>query len=83
MNTYMKKAVKEYTLMTVGVILLTVGVYVFKIPNGFSTGGVSGIGTLLGKLGILPASTWISIINIALLVVGFAFLGKDTGVRTV
>lgn len=83
MKTYMKKAVKEYTLMTVGVILLTVGVYVFKIPNGFSTGGVSGIGTLLGKLGILPASTWISIINIALLVVGFAFLGKDTGVRTV
>ena len=46
MKTYMKKAVKEYTLMTVGVILLTVGVYVFKIPNGFSTGGVSGIGTL-------------------------------------
>lgn len=70
-------------MMTLGVVLLTLGVYIFKIPNGFSTGGVSGMGTLLGSFEILPASTWISIINIALLGVGFLFLGKATGARTV
>lgn len=69
--------------MTVGVVFLTVGVYFFKIPNGFVTGGVSGIGTVLGKvLPILSSATWIAVINIALLVIGFIFVGKETGIRT-
>ena len=69
--------------MTVGVVFLTVGVYFFKIPNGFVTGGVSGIGTVLGKaLPILSSATWIAVINILLLVIGFIFVGKETGIRT-
>jgi uncharacterized membrane-anchored protein YitT (DUF2179 family) len=73
----------SYLWMTVGVILLTFGVYFFKIPNGFVTGGVSGIGTVLGKaLPILSSATWIAVINIALLVIGFIFVGKETGIRT-
>ena len=73
----------SYLLMTVGVVLLTFGVYFFKIPNGFVTGGVSGIGTVLGKaLPILSSATWIAVINILLLVIGFIFVGKETGIRT-
>ncbi len=69
--------------MTVGVVFLTVGVYFFKIPNGFVTGGVSGIGTVLGKaLPILSSATWIAVINILLLIIGFIFVGKETGIRT-
>ena len=75
--------ITSYFLMTVGVILLTIGVYFFKIPNGFVTGGVSGIGTVLGKaLPILSSATWIAVINILLLVIGFIFVGKETGIRT-
>ncbi len=78
------KAVKEYFLITFGTIMLTVGVYFFKIPNGFATGGVSGIGTILGKItpSVSPGS-WIMIINVFLLLIGFAFLGKQNGIRTV
>ena len=66
----------SYLLMTVGVVFLTVGVYFFKIPNGFVTGGVSGIGTVLGKaLPILSSATWIAVINIMLLIIGFIFVG--------
>jgi len=73
----------SYLLMTVGVVLLTFGVYFFKIPNGFVTGGVSGIGTVLGKaLPILSSATWIAVINILLLVIGFIFVGRETGIRT-
>ena len=73
----------SYLLMTVGVVLLTFGVYFFKIPNGFVTGGVSGIGTVLGKaLPILSSATWIAVINIFLLILGFIFVGKETGIRT-
>ena len=77
------QVIYSYLLMTVGVIFLTVGVYFFKIPNGFVTGGVSGIGTILGKaLPILSSATWIAAINILLLLIGFIFVGKETGIRT-
>lgn len=78
------QALKSYVLLTAGAALLTAGVYFFKIPNGFATGGVSGIGTLLGSLipQISPA-TWIAGINVLLLIVGFLFLGRGTGIRTV
>ena len=32
---------KEYTLLTLGALLIAIGVYFFKFPNHFSTGGVS------------------------------------------
>lgn len=78
-----KNAVKQFLVMTLGTVLLTVGVYFFKIPNGFSTGGVSGIGTILGKVTVISPAKWISIINIALLIFGFIFLGRETGAKTI
>jgi uncharacterized membrane-anchored protein YitT (DUF2179 family) len=78
-----RKTIKEYSLISFGVLLLSVGVSIFKIPNGFSTGGVSGIGTVLGKLTPLSPALWISSINILLLILGFIFLGRQTGVKTV
>lgn len=74
---------KSVTVMTLGVIFLTVGVYFFKIPNGFSTGGVSGIGTLLGRLTPISPATWISAVNVLLLILGFLVLGRETGAKTV
>ena len=79
----MKKTIRDYALITFGTVLLTAGVYFFKIPNGFSTGGVSGVGTLLGKITPLTPGTWISGINLLCLLLGFLVLGKATGVRTV
>ena len=63
--------------------MLAAGVYFFKIPNGFSTGGVSGIGTILSRLTPIGAGVWIWILNFALLIIGFVFLGGQTGIKTV
>lgn len=69
--------------MTLGVILLTVGVQLFQIPNGFSIGGVGGLGAILGKaLPFLSPGDWIIIINILSLIFGFLFLGKEVGIYT-
>ena len=77
------KSLKEYLLITLGTLMLTAGVYFFKIPNGFATGGVSGIGTLLAKVApSISAATWILAINVLLLIVGFAVLGKECSIRT-
>lgn len=83
MNLKKQSAFVQYLVMTLGTALLTVGVYFFKIPNGFATGGVSGVGTLLGRITPISPATWITGINVALLLLGFAVLGKATGIRTV
>ncbi len=74
---------KNFLLMNAGCILLSAGVYFFKIPNGFATGGVTGIGTLLGKISPITPAVWIWILNITLLLFGFLFLGRQNSFKTI
>lgn len=74
---------KSISIMHMGIILLSIGVYFFKIPNGFSTGGVTGIGTILGNLTPITSSSWIWLLNAALLILSFIFFGKETGFKTI
>ncbi|MBE7023423.1 MAG: YitT family protein [Ruminococcaceae bacterium] len=77
------KQLKSFIFMNIGCILLSVGVYFFKIPNGFATGGVTGIGTILGKLFPITPAVWIWILNGALLLLGFWFLGWKNSLKTI
>lgn len=80
----MQKQVKDYMMLTFGTLLLSVGVYFFKFPNHFTTGGVSGISIILGDLiPSLSPGTLMMIINYSLLAVGLFVLGKGFTVRTV
>lgn len=79
-----KASIQNFLLVTLGTLVLSVGIYFFKFPNHFSTGGVSGISILLAKIvpSISPAvSMWV--INAALIVIGFIFLGRGFGMMTV
>lgn len=75
--------VEEYFALTLAVIVLVIGIYFFKFPNHFSFGGVTGIAVLLGEFFPLSASTLTFIMNMLLLIVGFLFLGKEFGIKTV
>ena len=75
--------INSFLFMNFGCVLLSVGIYFFKIPNGFVTGGVSGIGTLLGKVTSVTPAVWIWILNIVLMLLGFVLLGKQNGIKTV
>lgn len=73
----------EYALLTLGSLLITVGVYFFKFPNHFSTGGVSGISIILNHyVPTLSAGMLMFVINQLLLLVGFAIFGHGFGLRT-
>ena len=82
MRRELGKNLKEWSLITLGVAIMTVGIYFFKFPNHFSTGGVTGIAVVLGHYvpGLTPG-TFVSIINM-LLIIGFLVLGKSFGIRT-
>ena len=57
-----RRGIWEYTVITVAALLMDVGIYVFKFPNNFSFGGVSGLAVVLNRLtGIsAPMSIWLS-----------------------
>ena len=82
-NTLLHK-IKEYLLITAGVMLVVVGVYFFKFPNNFSIGGVTGIAILLSRIfgPEISSGTLVLIINIVLLIIGYIFLGRSFGNRT-
>lgn len=76
-------AVCEYGLITIATLIMVVGIYVFKFPNNFSFGGVSGMAVLLAKLTSITAGDWTFLLNMVLLVLGFFFLGRSFGIKTV
>ena len=78
-----KKAITEYFILTIATMFLVVGVYVFKFPNDFSFGGVTGISVVLGAVMPISPGSINFVINMAFLVLGFIFLGKETGIKTV
>ncbi|MGI6201533.1 MAG: YitT family protein [Christensenellales bacterium] len=79
-----RQLLRDFALLTAGTALTAVGVYFFKFPNHFSTGGVTGLSVLLTRFfPQLPASTFAAVINVAFLLLGFAALNRDFGVRTV
>lgn len=78
----MKETIKTYAMLTLASLIMIIGIYVFKFPNNYSFGGVSGIAIVLSALLPLSASTINLIINMALLVIGFIFLGKEFGIKT-
>ena len=49
----MKKALpnfKTFCFMNLGILLMAVGIYFFKSPNNFATGGVSGMSIILANM---------------------------------
>lgn len=76
---------KTFLIMNFGSLITSIGIYFFKTPNGFATGGVSGISIILHNLiplNITPG-TYMLVINALLLVLGIIILGKECGVRTI
>lgn len=74
--------VREYFYLTLATIILCIGVYVFKFPNNFSFGGVTGIAIVLSALMPNTPGFLTMVINMVLLLIGFIFLGKRTGLKT-
>ena len=76
------KLFKDYIVITLAVIIMDLGIYAFKFPNHFSFGGVSGLAVVLNEILGISAAQINLVINLALLVIGFAVLGKSFGLKT-
>ena len=64
-------------------ILMAFSVVAFISPNGFIMGGTTGIGLVITHYSTLPLSTVVLLVNIALFLIGFFFLGKKFALSTI
>ncbi len=76
--------VKYWLFLNLGILLMAIGIYFFKAPNGFATGGVSGLAIILHNIfPVITQSIYMLVINIILLIVGVFVLGKECGGLTI
>lgn len=64
------KIVRQYTIITLGISMMAVGVYFFKFPNNFVFGGVTGAAALAAKLTPISASEFSAVVNMLMLLLG-------------
>ena len=73
----------EYGTITVSILILVIGIYFFKFPNNFAFGGFTGFSTIFSRLAPISAGDFTFLVNGILLVIGFFFLGRAFGLKTV
>lgn len=74
---------KEYGLVTIGVMSYALGWTIFLLPNNLIGGGVSGFASILYYATGLPMGVTYFILNILLLVIGTKILGTGFGGKTI
>lgn len=75
--------VKEYALVTLGVMSYALGWTIFLLPNNLIGGGVSGFASILFYATGLPMSVTYFILNVLLLIIGTKILGTGFGGKTI
>lgn len=78
-----KNILKEYATITVGMFIVSAAVYYLMMPNSFVVGSISGLVMVLANFIPLKVSTMTMILNVALLIIGIVFVGKEFGGKTV
>ena len=82
----MKKAgaaAVEWLSITVATAIVAAAVYFFLIPSQVPVGSVSSLAMVLGTMIPLPISAITMILNVTLLLLGFLFIGREFGAKTV
>lgn len=78
------RILRDYLMMTIGVLCIAVSVDLFLVPNDVVTGGITGVAIILNDLIGTPIGLVTLLINVPLLVGGLRYLGGFVfGVRTI
>lgn len=78
-----KNTIKDFSIITLGMFIVSAAVYFFLIPSEIVVGSISGLSMVLSQLLGIPISLITFILNAILLIIGFIFIGKDFGAKTI
>ena len=83
LKTSVGTLVKEYGLVTVGVVAYALGWSIFLLPNNLIGGGVSGFASILFYATGIPMGITYLVLNVILLIIGTKILGTGFGGKTI
>ena len=82
-KTSVGTTLKEYALVTLGVVSYALGWCIFLLPNNLIGGGVSGFASIIYYATGVPMGLTYFIINVLLLIIGTKILGTGFGFKTI
>ena len=74
---------KELVIMTLGMMVTAAAVYYFLVPSKLIIGTISGLSIVLSNIFGGNLGTWITCINIVLLIMAFVLIDHEFGFKTV
>ncbi len=77
------KTLKEYGIITLGVILLAVSLEYFYYPNDIASGGVSGLALVVNKITGISQGMFMNVANVILFALAFWLIGGSFGGRSI
>ena len=77
------ETIKEFLMITIATTIVAAAVFFFLVPSHVSVGSISGLAIVIGNFIALPISVMTMILNVALLIIGFLFVGREFGGKTI
>lgn len=78
------RTIKEYALITIGILLVAISVKFFLAPNKIAAGGISGAAIIINYfIPSLPIGLLMLIMDAILFVVAFIVIGSKFGAKTI
>ncbi len=74
--------IRRILLMMLGSTLASIGLEIFLIPNNIIDGGVTGISIIASHFINIPLGTFVFILNLPFLIVGYKQIGKTFAIST-
>lgn len=78
-----KVSLGEWIKIVLAMGILAAAVYYFMMPANFVVGSISGLVIVLTKIFPISQPVLTFVLNVVLLVIGYIFIGKDFGAKTV
>lgn len=79
----MKRNIKDIVSIILGCTFMALGIVLFLLPNQLSSGGFSGIATLLYYLFDFKVGTVILLLNIPLFIIAYFKIGKRFFIKAI
>lgn len=83
MNNKLSAAIKDYVIITFGLLIFAMGWVLFLIPAEITGGGISGVAAVVYFATKIPVSITFLAINVLLVLVAIKILGANFGVKTI
>ncbi len=78
-----KENIQDILILTLGMAIASAAVYFVLLPSHVSVGSVSGLALVLSNFIPLPVSAITLVLNVGLLLIGFIFIGREFGAKSV